>query len=302
MELRHLRYFVALNQTLSFTRAAELVHVTQSTLSHQIGQLEEELGTSLFIRDPRGLQLTPDGERFLVQAVQALNAIDAGVRSLRAPAQRARQPARIGATPSISGSFVGPAIAEVLKQQQGSSVVLLEMTPPEISTALNERRIDLGVAYPPLDADGLACERLFVEELVVMVGVAHELAHRRRIQVADLHGRSLILPTHRFSIRTLLEQFFQAAGAEPVIVAEVDSIQATLSLLKELDAAALLPALTALTAPDAHWRSIPVERPFANRVVTLYRREGELLQADAKACHAALRKAAAAVRARKRGT
>lgn len=299
MELRHLRYFVALNQTLSFTRAAELVHVTQSTLSHQIGQLEQELGTTLFVRDPRGLQLTPDGERFLVQAVQALNAIDAGVRSLRAPAQAERQPVRIGATPSIAGSFVGPAIAEVLKRQQGSSVVLLDMTPADISVALNERRIDLGVAYPPLDAEGLASERLFVEELVVMVGTDHELARRRRLQVADLHGRALIVPTHRFSIRMLVEQFFKAAGAEPVIVAEVDSIQATLSLLKEMDAAALLPALT---APDGPWRSIPVERPFANRVVTLYRREGELLQADTKACHAALRKAAAAVRAGKRGT
>ena len=285
MELRHLRYFVALSQTLSFTRAAGLVHVTQSTMSHQIGQLEQELGVTLFFRDPRGLRLTPEGDTFLAQAQRALAAIDAGVRELHGPVHQVQARIHIGATPSMAGAFVAPVVARLLQRQPAWSVVLLDMTPPEIAAALATHRIELGIAYPPLDAEGLTGERLFVEEMVVVVGPTHALAQRRHLQVADLHGRAIVLPTHRFSIRQMVDEFLREAGAEPMVVAEVDSLQATLTLMQKLDAAALLPARS---APGKPWCSIPVERPFASRVITLYRRRSETLEAAAKACHDAL--------------
>ena len=104
MELRHLRYFVALAEYLSFTRAAERVHVTQSTLSHQIRQLEEEVGQPLFDRIGKKVVTTEAGELFLGFAMRALKEVDQGIAHAQA---RQRRPDRAGAgrrhaTPSTS--------------------------------------------------------------------------------------------------------------------------------------------------------------------------------------------------------
>src|SRR5213592_727938 len=96
MELRHLRYFDALAETLNFTRAAERLHVTQSTLSHQIKQLEEELGTLLFDRIGKRVALTEAGDEFLHHATRALREIDLGLGALRQNASDVSGELRIG--------------------------------------------------------------------------------------------------------------------------------------------------------------------------------------------------------------
>jgi DNA-binding transcriptional ArsR family regulator len=106
MELRHLRYFSALAGSLNFTRAAERLHVTQSTLSHQIKQLEEELGTLLFDRVGKRVALTEAGEAFLHSRTRALQEIDRGLGALREdPAPRPASCASARRTPSTSASF-----------------------------------------------------------------------------------------------------------------------------------------------------------------------------------------------------
>ena len=96
MELRHLRYFVALAECLSFTRAAQRVHVTQSTLSHQIKQLEDELGHALFERIGKRVVLTEAGETFLAHASKALLEVDHGLSNLKHAGDELSGEVRIG--------------------------------------------------------------------------------------------------------------------------------------------------------------------------------------------------------------
>src|SRR5438094_3609191 len=102
MELRHLRYFSALAVSLSFTRAAERVHVTQSTMSHQIRQLEEELGTTLFDRVGKQVALTDAGETFLAYATRAIQEIDQGVGALKEAEGELAGSVKVGATHSFN--------------------------------------------------------------------------------------------------------------------------------------------------------------------------------------------------------
>mgnify|MGYP006147732891 CR=1 FL=1 len=111
MELRHLRYFIALAGSLNFTRAAERLHVTQSTLSHQIKQLEDELGRPLFDRVGKRVALTEAGDEFLHHATRALQEIDLGLGALRRDGSDMAGELRIGATHSFNLGFIPDCIA-----------------------------------------------------------------------------------------------------------------------------------------------------------------------------------------------
>lgn len=289
MEIRHLRYFVALAETMSFTKAAELVHISQSTLSHQIRQLEDELGTALFHRDTRGVVATASGESFLVHARQALKAVDSGIRSVQPDPASAHPSVRIGAPPTLAASIAAEAISSLLELETPVMAKLLDMSADEIRDGLTSDVIDIGLAYPPFNTEGLVAERLFMEELVLVMGPDNPLRKRRRVPLADLHGRRLVFPTRWYSIRSHLEELLQAAGAEPRIVAEIDNIAATLNLLKDSDAVAILPE-TAFPGPP--WVQVPIERPFASREITLYRCKGRPLAPAAQAMRVQLVEAA----------
>ena len=111
MELRHLRYFVAVAESLSFTRAAERVHVTQSTLSHQIRQLEDEVGQVLFDRLGKKVFMTEAGQLFLAHAQRALREVDAGLALLRPEAGGLSGQLRIGATHTFNIGLIPECVA-----------------------------------------------------------------------------------------------------------------------------------------------------------------------------------------------
>jgi DNA-binding transcriptional LysR family regulator len=115
MELRHLRYFIALAERLSFTRAAAQVHVTQSTLSHQIRKLENEIGQSLFERAGKRVIRLRAGELLLPSVTRALNEIDSGIRSIQGAGPQLAGHLRIGATHTFSINLVPTALQRSLR-------------------------------------------------------------------------------------------------------------------------------------------------------------------------------------------
>jgi LysR family cyn operon transcriptional activator len=124
MELRHLRYFLALAERLSFTRAAAQVHVTQSTLSHQIKKLEDELGRPLFQRAGKRVIMTEAGELLLPSLRRALNEIDKGIRLLRGAGHQLSGRLRIGATQTFSINFVLACVATFLERNPSVKITV----------------------------------------------------------------------------------------------------------------------------------------------------------------------------------
>ncbi|WNZ64860.1 LysR family transcriptional regulator [Myxococcus sp. MxC21-1] len=148
MELRHLRYFSAVADTLHFGRAARRVHVSQPTLSQQIRQLEEELGAPLFERARSGVRLTQAGELFRTYASRALEDVDAGRVAVGALRGLTTGALRVGYPPSMRG-VVLPALAAVLRRHPGLVLSAEEAVVRRVERRLADGRLDVGLGYAP---------------------------------------------------------------------------------------------------------------------------------------------------------
>lgn len=240
MELRHLRYFIGLAGALNFTRAAEQLHVTQSTLSHQIKQLETELGQALFDRVGKRVTLTEAGDEFLHHAVRALREIDQGLSLLRKGGQQIEGELRIGATQSFTQSFIPDCVAAFVRRQPGVRVVVEGLSADQIHARLQAGTLDLGVAYRPTTPTELRFEPLYHEEMVLVTAADHPLARRKRLRMVELHRRELVLLPSSFATRQMLEECFRTCGAEPHVVVEINEIAPMLRLVAKTSLAGIV--------------------------------------------------------------
>jgi LysR family cyn operon transcriptional activator len=272
LELRHLRYFVALADSLNFTRAAERVHVTQSTLSHQIRQLEEEIGKPLFDRVARKVVLTEAGEAFRSYASRALKEIDAGLGALKETDDRMVGTVRVGGTHTFNLGFIPACVATFMTQHPTVRMVVRELAADTICSLLRSGELDLGVAYRPTDMADLRFEALYEEEMVLVVGKAHPLAGRKRVRMIELHRQRMALLPAQFATRGMLDDCFRACGAEPLVVAEIDSVAPMLGVVLSSDIAAIVARDVVRSVPGL--RAIALESPTPVRTPgILWRRE-----------------------------
>ena len=260
MELRHLRYFTALAETLSFTRAAERVHVTQSTLSHQIRQLEDEVGQLLFDRIGKKVVTTEAGELFLGFAGRALKEVDLGVAMLKPGAGGLTGQVRIGATHTFNIGLIPECVAQFLARHPTVQVRVEELPADQIGSKLHAGELDIGIAYRPNGPTDLWFEPLYNEEMVLVVSDTHPLAGRKRIRMVELHQQRLVLMPDYFATRTLLEECFKASGAEPLVVAEMSTIAPMLGLVLRTQVGAIV-AINAVPAGMTGLQMIPIESP-----------------------------------------
>jgi DNA-binding transcriptional LysR family regulator len=188
LDLRKLRYFVAVAEELHFGRAAERLHIAQPVLSRQIRSLEDELGAEVFDRDRRGTLLTPAGQQLLEDAVPLLASAEALLRRVRAAAQ-GTPTLTIGFMPGIT---VTPAMAVFTARHPGVNVRLLRTSWDDQVDVLLDGRADVGVVRLPIDQHGLQVRPLFQEPRVVVLPVGHHLAKRQSVTVGDLASEHLL--------------------------------------------------------------------------------------------------------------
>jgi LysR family cyn operon transcriptional activator len=240
MELRHLRYFVALAECLNFTRAAERAHVTQSTMSNQIRQLEEQVGYALFERVGKRVVMTGPGEVFLEFATRALREVDQGLSALRQSPTDFVGEVHVGATHTFNLGFIPDCVATFLSRHPTARVVVEELSADDVGARLKAGELDLGISYRPASASDLWFEPLYNEEMVLVVSRDHPLARRRRIRMVELHGLRLVMLPAIFATRALLDECFRACGAEPVVVAEMNTTSPMLGLVARTQIGAIV--------------------------------------------------------------
>jgi DNA-binding transcriptional LysR family regulator len=198
VELRHVRYFIAVAECLNFSKAAQLLHIAQPPLSRQIRQLEEDLGVDLLLRDKRHVALTKEGQVFLEEArklvAQAAHAMESARRAQKA------EPAivRIG-VPSRLGDILSNAILEHSKKFPAVEIDCRNICSGLQNEALRKNEIDIGLFRPPIDQVHLDCALLFDEEFVVVLSRTHPLAKRRSLRLKDISDEPLIIFDRIFS-------------------------------------------------------------------------------------------------------
>lgn len=260
MDLRQLRYFVALAESGNFHRAAEALHISQPPLTVAIRKLEDELGAKLFERHARGTNLTAAGRA-------ALPAARAALEQAEAVREAVRQGLR-GTRGTISVGFVGSAISAALPciipafraQYPDVELRLEEMTSAAIAEALHARQIDVGlVRLPLMDASGLEVAVIEQDELVIALLENHRLADRGAdgsdgtngagVALAELADEPLLLHSAVSVLRPLIILACQNAGFAPKISQEATQVQTILSLVQSGLGLALVPAGMAQIAP-----------------------------------------------------
>lgn len=259
MELRHLRYFVAVAESLNFTRAAERVHVTQSTLSHQIRQLEEEVGRKFFDRIGRRVVLTEAGELFLGYAARAMREIDQGVGVLKESSGELFGTVRVGATHTFNLGFIPECVATFIVRHPTVLMIVNELAADAIDAQIREGVLDLGIAYRPSGPSDLRFEPLYNEEMVLVVSDGHTFAKRKRVRMVELHRQRVAMLPREFATRIMLDECFHGCNAEPSVVVEMNTVAAILGLVARSDIAAIVAKSVVPEGGDLH--AIPLESP-----------------------------------------
>jgi DNA-binding transcriptional LysR family regulator len=243
MELRQLRYFVTVADELHFTRAAVRLHTAQSALSHQIRQLERELGVELFARTKRSVRLTDMGQMLLGHALRALEETDRIQRTAHRAAQGEVGRLTIGFVPYAAADLLPQVLAAYRPQHPDVEINLRELSPGDEIDAVLHGRVDLAFPVHRVDHPRLDVEALQRQRLVVAMPAHHPLASRRSVRMAQLAGEPWIASS--LAHNTVLYQACANAGFEPLIAHHTQEFESRLTLV----ASGIGLTLTAESAP-----------------------------------------------------
>jgi DNA-binding transcriptional LysR family regulator len=245
---RRLGYFVAVAEELSFTRAAQRLHMAQPPLSQQIALLEREIGTPLFDRSRRTIRLTPAGAALLPEARRLLGDLDETVRMVRGVGEGTTGRLTVGFVPSAINGVLPDLLRRFRTTHPHVELTLREMAPDALVRAVHDGRVDVAVLYPPISEPDLAQRHLASEELLLALPDAHPLAAAPTITLADVAGEPFILPERHDvpGLHAAVTALFADAGITPRIAQRgVWLVQTVLGLVAAGIGLALVPSSAA---------------------------------------------------------
>jgi len=248
MELRHLRYFVAVAEALSFTKAAEKLRLAQPSLTRQVHNLEDEIGVKLFDRSKRRVTLTEAGRLFLFDSKRVLAICAESVAAVQQVNGGESSDLNIGYVANIHYGLLPATLGAFRKLRPGVALNLFDMTSAEQFLALDSRKIDLGfVGLPPaLSGHALLSECVARDTMLVAIPVGHPLAKNPKLKLADLAPQFFIGRSTKTypGAREWLTETCQEAGFTPRILQEADSEPILMQFVADGLGVALLPEQT----------------------------------------------------------
>jgi LysR family transcriptional regulator, transcription activator of glutamate synthase operon len=270
MDLRQLRYLVALAEEQSFTRAAVREHVAQPALSQQMRRLEAELGVVLIERTTRHMNLTEAGNLLVARARRIMAELDAAHADLDALKGVAAGHVRVGAIHTMGPIDVSLALAIFHRRHPGVELTVREESSEELAEMVRHDELDLAFlsVTERIESHGLALHQLVSEELVVLLPVDHRLARRRRLRMADLRGEEFISYRPGARLRELLFTAGRHAGFEPQVKLESNESQRIRRLVARGMGVAILPRSDAVS-PGAEVAVVALTDPPLTRDITL---------------------------------
>jgi LysR family hca operon transcriptional activator len=241
MELRHLRYFVAVAEAKSITVAAERrLHTAQPSLSRQLRELETELGVALMVRSARGTELTEAGMVFLQHARLVLAQVEAAADAARRSA--AGGVLAVGFLSGCEPEWL-PATQQVLHEElPGIEIAVASRHSPELADALSTGKLDVAFLRPEPGYPDLSYSLLIREPLVVVLPTVHRLASRTAIHPQELAGETFIgMADQAPVLRSTTEEYFRRSGVSVTPAHRVEYLSMAISLVASTRGVALLP-------------------------------------------------------------
>lgn len=244
MELRHLRYFIAVAEEGSLLHAAERrLHTAQPSLSRQIRDLELELGVKLLARKPRGIELTPAGRVFLDHARLALMQIEAACDAAR-NTERPHKPAfRLGFLPGQEVIWLSEALRILRAEASGVDVTITTKSSPELANALMRGELDVALLRRETRTAGLDFRFLVKEPLLVILPSRHRLARHKTVRPEDMCREDFISTARAAPVlKTVIEEYATKVGIKLKQIYDAETLSGGMSLVASTGGFTLLPA------------------------------------------------------------
>ena len=242
MELRQIQYFMAVAAHQNFSRAAEQVHVSQPSLSVQIGGLEQELGTRLFDRLGRKVVLTQASELFRVHAEQTLRELNQAAHVVHELQGIKRGRLVVGALSTVNSYLITPLVTRFKQRFPDIQLQVHAQPSSEVVGGLLAHRLDLGICLLPLTHPQVTVIPLLEERLSLVAPVGMKIG-RKRLRMQDLAPLPLVLMPVDYCLRKMVEAECAKAGVHPNVVLEMSSPDGILEAVTEGTGATILPEL-----------------------------------------------------------
>ncbi|MDT5313941.1 MAG: LysR family transcriptional regulator, hca operon transcriptional activator [Mycobacterium sp.] len=265
MELRHLRYFIAVAETGSLTEAAERrLHTSQPSLSRQIRDLEHQVGVDLLSRSVRGVELTDAGRVFLNHARVTLMQVEAGVEAARSVARPVRKAFTIGFLTGLEMTWLPRAMHALQDQLTNIQVVVSSDYSPHLAEALTRGRMDLAFMRPEPDFH-LEYRVVDREPLIVLMPREHRLTARENVSPQELAGEIFIGGSNKAGVlRAVTDDYLRRRGIDITPDYGVDNMAMAMSLVASTHGLALMPAYALGLLPQS-----VVSRPLEGKAPTI---------------------------------
>jgi LysR family hydrogen peroxide-inducible transcriptional activator len=265
MEVHQLRYFCAVARHGTFTRASEVEHVAQPSLSQQILKLEAELGSRLFDRLPRSAKLTVFGKAFLPKAERILRELEEAKTELQEMAGNEKGDVAVGIIPTIAAYLLPKLLRGFAARHPLIAVKIIEDITPTLLQRLHDGTIDLAVAALPIAGSELISEELFEEKFYAVLPTSHRRAASKSISLAELNREPFLLLKEGHCFRDSLIAACHQSKVTPSVVFESGQFATILAMVSAGMGVSAVPAMA--VQPHAGCKFIPISGKHSTRKV-----------------------------------
>jgi LysR family cyn operon transcriptional activator len=259
LEIRHLRYFLAVAEAGSFSRAADRLGISQPSVSQQMRDLESALRVSLFQRRGKRILLTATGLVFQEHARAIMRQLESLFQELNSEPDQLRGSLHIGVVPILNVPLMPHLLGLFAAAHPGLSLIVEEISSTEIETALEEGRMDVGLGFLTRHSPNLHYECLCRDAFSLVVAESHPWSERRSIPLSELHQTRLLQLPDSFVMRRMTDEICRKHQIRPRTVAEINAIETLLRSLAALEAGALMPNIVLRGRENLHLSAIPLE-------------------------------------------
>ena len=244
MEFRQLRYFVKVAELRSFSKASKALFISQSTLSQQIKQLEEELGVELLVRDSRHVSMSDYGEQYLPYAKQVLKDVDTSTERMNDVRQLKIGTLNVGATYTFC-PLLADTVRDYMKKYPGIKLKIYCRSMENLMEMLEHGQLDVALSYKPLQSyDDIDSHILFNSNLCVIAGKDNPVAKKERIRLAELENLPLVLPAKGLQARNAFDSLLYGQNFKFDVRLEINDLSMLLDMVSRTNLVTLLSGAT----------------------------------------------------------
>lgn len=241
VSLQQIKYFVAVYEEGSVSRAAEREDSSQPGLSTQIRNMEKTLGGQLFERSVHGVTPTLAGQQFYDHAVGILRSVRTAEQEMAEMGREVSGSIRVGLIPSVARGFLPSMLPKFVVEYPNVELNVFEAYSSTLTSSVRNNEVDFGITIDPPKLKGMAISRLSVEHLVLLTGNRLGLKHGKPLQLSKVDPLKIVLPSSQTSLRAVIDRYIRINDVRVKRVLEMDAMQGTVEFVQNSDWATLLP-------------------------------------------------------------